>query len=76
MKRLRDEPASPAAALELQKFLHDTSNHVVAAAAALAVLNDDARFRESVAAAVSRRESDALRALFATKFPPATVARS
>src|SRR6266478_1160449 len=40
LKMLRDEPASPAVALELQKHLRDASNHVVAGAAALA-----ARFR-------------------------------
>ena len=36
LKVLRDEAPSPAAALELQKYLRDASNHVVAAAAALA----------------------------------------
>jgi HEAT repeat protein len=40
LKALRDEKASPAVAAELQKFLRDASNHVVAAAATLA-----ARFR-------------------------------
>ena len=36
LKALRDEKASPAVAAELQKFLRDASNHVVAVAAALA----------------------------------------
>jgi HEAT repeat protein len=40
LKLLRDEPESPAMVAELRRFLHDASNHVVAAAAALA-----ARFR-------------------------------
>jgi len=39
------------------------------ALSALAVLNYDARVRESVAATVNRRESDVLRAAFAEKFP-------
>jgi HEAT repeat protein len=40
LKLLRDEPASPDMVAELQKYLRDTSNHVVAGTAALA-----ARFR-------------------------------
>src|SRR5262245_51666914 len=40
LKLLRDEKSSPAVAHELQKFLRDASNHVVATAAKLA-----ARFR-------------------------------
>src|SRR6516165_9248689 len=40
IRLLRDEKSSPAVALELQKFLGDASNHVVATAAKLT-----ARFR-------------------------------
>jgi hypothetical protein len=70
LRLLRDEPPSPAAALELQTCLRDASNHVVGNAAALV-----ARFHfkelapEMVAAAVNRRAGNVLRTLFAEKFP-------
>jgi hypothetical protein len=53
LKLLRDETASPAVALELQKFLRDASNHVVAAAAKLTAR---LRFRDLAAEMVSAFE--------------------